>query len=77
MPAIGNRTIVHGLVTAILGLGYAAVVIVLAAQLAFVGGGSGLAVAVATLVVAGLLRPAWRRVQDAENRRFNRRVSAG
>ena len=70
MPAIGTHTMVHGLLTTMLALGYAAVVVFLAG---FVGGGSGLAVAISTLVVAALLWPAWRRIQDAVNRRFNRR----
>jgi hypothetical protein len=72
MPAIGSHAIVRVLLTAMLGLGYAAVVIALAAQLSFLGGGSGLAVSISTLVVAGLLWPAWRRLQDAVDRRFDR-----
>jgi hypothetical protein len=73
MPAIGNHTSVHGLLTIILGLGYAAVVVFLSSFLSIVGRGSGLAVAISTLVVAALLWPAWRRIQGAVNRRFNRR----
>jgi preprotein translocase subunit SecY len=63
----------HGLLTTMLALGYAILVIFLAAQLSIVGGGSGLAVSIATLVVAALLWPAWHRIQRAVNRRFNRR----
>ena len=73
MPGIGGYGIAHGLLTTMLALGYAIVVIFLAAQLSIVGGGSGLAVSVATLVVAALLWPAWHRIQSAVNRRFRRR----
>jgi membrane protein implicated in regulation of membrane protease activity len=73
MTGIGNQTVVHGLLTTILGLGYAAVVVFLASFLSILGQGSGLAVSISTLVVAALLWPAWRRTQDAVNRRFNRR----
>jgi hypothetical protein len=70
MPAIGNHTIVHGLLTVLLGLGYAGVVLALGQLLPQ---GSSLVVAISTLVVAALLWPAWRRIQGAVNRRFNRR----
>jgi hypothetical protein len=63
MSTVGNHRIVHGLLTAMLALGYAAVVIYLAGLLSIVGRGSGLAVAIATLVVAAVLWPAWRRIQ--------------
>jgi hypothetical protein len=66
-----NRTLVYTTVTAILGLAYAIVVLVLG-QL--VGqGGSSLSVAVATLAAAGLFRPVQRHVQQAVDQRFNRR----
>jgi hypothetical protein len=66
-----NRTIVYGLLTAVLGLSYAGVVVVLG-QL--VGQrGSSLAVAGATLSVAALFQPARRRIQAMVDRRFNRR----
>jgi two-component system NarL family sensor kinase len=68
---IVNRTLVYGLLTALLGLGYAASVLVLG-QLAGQDRNS-LAVAGATLAVAGLFQPARRRVQAAVDRRFNRR----
>jgi preprotein translocase subunit SecY len=73
MPVIGGHRIAHGLLTTMLALGYAILVIFLAAQLSVVGGGSGLAVSIATLVVAALLWPAWHRIQRGVNRRFNRR----
>jgi hypothetical protein len=73
MPGIGGHRIAHGLLTTMLALGYASLVVFLAAQLSIVGGGSGLAVSIATLVVAALLWPAWYRIQGAVNRRFNRR----
>jgi hypothetical protein len=46
-----------------LALGYAILVIFLAAQLSIVGGGLGLAVSIATLVAAALMWPAWHRIQ--------------
>ncbi len=49
MSTVGTHRIVHGLLTAMLALGYAAVVIYLAGLLSIVGRGSGLAVAIATL----------------------------
>jgi len=65
-----NRTLVYGLLTLLLGAGYAAVALVLG-QLA--GQDSSLAVAGATLAVAALFQPARRRVQQVVDRRFNRR----
>jgi hypothetical protein len=69
-----NRTLVFGLLTALLGAVYASVVLVLG-QL-FGGLGSeppSWAVAGATLAVAALFQPARRRIQSAVDRRFNRR----
>jgi hypothetical protein len=68
---IVNRTLVYGLLTVLLGLGYAGAVLVLG-QLAGRDRDS-LAVAGATLAVAALVRPARRRIQRAVDRRFNRR----
>jgi hypothetical protein len=66
-----NRTLVYGLLTALLGLAYAGGVLVLG-QLAGRDRNS-LAVAGATLAVAALVQPTRRRIQQAVDRRFNRR----
>ena len=66
-----NRTVVYGLVTVILALGYGAGVLVLGQLLG--RDRPSLAVAGATLGVAALFQPARRRVQQAVDRRFNRR----
>jgi len=68
---IVNRTLVYGLLTALLGLSYAGAVLVLG-QLAGRERNS-LAVAGATLAVAAVFQPARRRIQRAVDRRFNRR----
>ena len=68
---IVNRTLVYGLLTALLGLGYAGAVLVLG-QLVGQDWDS-LAVAGATLAVAALVQPARRRIQQAVDQRFNRR----
>jgi hypothetical protein len=65
-----NRTVVYGLLTVLLGLGYAGAVLLLGQLL---GRDSSLAVAGATLTVAGVFQPARRRVQLAVDRRFDRR----
>jgi hypothetical protein len=69
-----NRTLVYGLLTALLAGIYASVVLVLGQ----VFGGLGKdppswAVAGATLAVAALFQPARRRIQQVVDRRFNRR----
>jgi hypothetical protein len=69
-----NRTLVYGLLTALLGAIYASLVLVLG-QLS---GGLGTeppswVVAGATLAVAALFQPARRRIQTVVDRRFNRR----
>jgi len=66
-----NRTVVYELLTAILAMGYAASVLVLG-QL-FGQDRSSLAVAGATLAMAAVFQPLRHRLQDAVNRRFNRR----
>jgi hypothetical protein len=68
-----NRTLVYGLLTAILGLVYAGGVFIVGQLLNPAGGESELAVAASTLAVAALFRPLRRRVQTAVDRRFNRR----
>jgi hypothetical protein len=69
-----NRTLVYGLLTAILGLVYAGAVLLLGEVFGGVAGNpSNWAVAGATLAVAALFQPARRRIQEAVDRRFNRR----
>jgi hypothetical protein len=69
-----NRTLVYGLLTAILGLSYAGVVLVLGELFGGVGAKPpSWAVAGATLAVATLFQPARHRIQAAVDRRFNRR----
>jgi hypothetical protein len=69
-----NCTLVYGLLTAILGLGYAGAVLVLGQLFGGVGGDPpSWAVAGATLAVAALFQPARRRIQAVVDRRFNRR----
>jgi hypothetical protein len=69
-----NRTLVYGLLTAILGLGYAAAVLVLGELFGGIGGEPpSWAVAGVTLAVAALFQPARRRIQAVVDRRFNRR----
>ena len=65
-----SRTLGYGLLTVLLGGGYAAVVLGLGQLL---GRDSSLVVAGATLAVAAVFQPARRRVQQAVDRRFNRR----
>jgi hypothetical protein len=67
---IVSRTLAYGLLTLLLGIGYAGVVLGLGLLLPQ---GSSLAVAAATLAVAAVFQPARRRIQDAVDRRFNRR----
>jgi hypothetical protein len=70
LDRIVSRTLAYGLLTVLLGGGYAGVVLGLS-QL--VGHSSSLVVAGATLAMAAAFQPARRRVQEAVDRRFNRR----
>jgi hypothetical protein len=65
-----SRTLAYGLLTLLLGGGYAVLVLLLGLLL---GRNSSLAVAGATLAVAVAFRPARRSVQELVDRRFDRR----
>ena len=69
-----NRTLVYGLLTALLGGVYAGAVLILGQVFGGVGRDPpSWAVAGVTLAVAALFRPARRRIQAVVDRRFNRR----
>jgi hypothetical protein len=70
LDRIFSRTLAYGLLTLLLGGGYAVVVLGLSQLL---GRDSPLVVAAATLAVAAVFQPARRRIQQAVDRRFNRR----
>ncbi|HEX6677291.1 MAG TPA: hypothetical protein VF486_19970 [Actinomycetes bacterium] len=70
LDRIISRTLAYTLLTVLLGGGYAAAVLGLGQLL---GRDSPLVVAAATLAVAALFQPARQRVQQAVDRRFNRR----
>jgi hypothetical protein len=70
LDRIISRTLAYGLLTVLLGLGYAGVVLGLGRLLP---DSSSLAVAAATLAVAAVFQPLRRRIQGTVDRRFNRR----
>jgi hypothetical protein len=70
LDRIISRTLAYGLLTVLLGGGYAGVVLGLGQLL---GRDSSLVVAMATLLVAAVFQPARRRIQAVVDRRFNRR----
>jgi hypothetical protein len=70
LDRIVSRTLAYGLLTLLLGGGYAVVVLGLGQ---FLERESPLVVAAATLAVAAVFQPARRRVQAVVDRRFNRR----
>ena len=69
---IVSRTIAYGLITAVLVAVYLLVNLGLQSVLSSVTSGNSLAVAVSTLLAAGLFSPVRRRVQRIVDRRFNR-----
>ncbi len=70
LDRILSRTLTYGLLTVLLGGGYAGIVLGLGQLL---GQDSSLVVAAATLTVFGLSQPTRRRIQQTVDRRFNRR----
>jgi hypothetical protein len=70
LDRIVSRTLAYGLLTVLLGGGYVLVVLGLGQLM---GRDSSLIVAAATLAVAAVFQPARRRIQQAVDRRFNRR----
>jgi hypothetical protein len=73
LDRIISRTLAYGLLTLLLGGGYAAAVLVLGQLFGAGEQTPSWAVAGATLAAAALFQPARRRIQAAVDRRFNRR----
>jgi hypothetical protein len=68
-----SRTLVYGALTVIAGAAYAGLVLAGQAVFSSFAGGSNLAIAASTLVVAALFLPLRSRLQGLVDRRFNRR----
>lgn len=68
-----SRGLTYSLLTALLIFSYVTLVVVGGEALSGVGGGSGVAIAIATLTTAAIARPAQRFLQTALDKRFNRR----
>jgi uncharacterized membrane protein YbhN (UPF0104 family) len=68
-----SRVLAYGLLTAVLGLGYAAGSLVFVPLVGAGGEAPSWLVAAATLAAAAVFRPARRRIQAVVDRRFNRR----
>jgi hypothetical protein len=68
-----RKTLVYGSLTVLLGLAYVALVLAAQAVFSSFAGGSDLAIAVSTLVVAAFFLPVRSRVQRLVDRRFYRR----
>jgi hypothetical protein len=74
LDRIISRTLAYGLLTVLLGLGYAAAVLALGQAFGGIGGQPpSWAVAGLTLATAAAFQPARRRIQQVVDRRFNRR----
>ena len=70
---IVSRTIAYAVITAVLVGVFAGAVLASQALLADITGGDTIPVALSTLLVFALFQPLRRRVQEAVDRRFNRR----
>jgi hypothetical protein len=68
-----SRTLVYGSLTVVLGAAYVGLVLAGQAVFSSFAGGSNLAIAASTLVVAALFLPLRARLQQVVDRRFNRR----